>query len=133
MTGVSLSGSGDMIGKGKFENAGNTEVKLSGSGSINIDFDKVNTLDLSISGSGNIRLSGSSKQVSARISGSGNADCSGLNADQVSAMISGSGNIKVYANEKVEARISGSGNVYYKGSANDVSKHVSGSGRVVKS
>lgn len=133
MTGISLSGSGDMIGKGKFENAGNTDVKLSGSGSINIDFNKVSSLDLSISGSGSIRLSGTSRELNARISGSGNADCSGLNADAVTAMISGSGNIKVYANQKIEARISGSGNVYYKGAANEVSKHVSGSGRVIKS
>ena len=133
MTGISLSGSGDMIGKGKFENSGNTDVKLSGSGSINVEFEKVASLDLSISGSGNIRLSGSSREVNAKISGCGNSDCSGLNTDAATAMISGSGNIKVYANQKVEARISGSGNVYYRGAANDISKHVSGSGRVIKS
>ncbi len=133
LTGVSLSGSGDIIGNGKFDNDGNTSFKLSGSGSIKIAFNKIAKTEVTISGSGNVRLSGTSGSVAAHISGSGNADCSELNCDEVKASISGSGNVKVNANRSIEASIAGSGNVYYKGAATDIQKHVSGSGRVVKS
>jgi hypothetical protein len=77
-----------------------------------------------------VRLSGSAASVSARISGSGNADCSKLICDEARAQISGSGNIKLNANKSVDAQISGSGNVTYRGVAADIKKHVSGSGKV---
>ena len=132
MTGISLSGSGDIIGQGKFRNEGKTDFKLSGSGSIQMSFDRVTDAEVSISGSGNIRLAGSAHTVNARISGSGNADCSDLISDDASAHISGSGNVKLNANKSVDASISGSGNVSYKGAASDVKKHIAGSGRLVK-
>ena len=133
LTNVSLSGSGDIIGEGKFENEGTTHFRLSGSGNIKMSFNKVKDVETSISGSGNIRLSGSTHSVSAHISGSGNADCSDLVCDDASASISGSGNVKVFANKSIDAKIAGSGNVYYKGAANDIQRHVAGSGRVIKS
>ncbi|NCI47939.1 head GIN domain-containing protein [Sediminibacterium soli] len=132
MTGVSLSGSGDIIGKGRFRNEGSTSFKVSGSGNIRIDLDKVGDADVSISGSGNITLAGSANRIDARVSGSGNADCQELITNDAEAHISGSGNIKLNANKSVDASISGSGNVSYKGSAAEVKKHVAGSGRLVK-
>lgn len=133
LTGISLSGSGDIIGNGKFDNDGSGVFRLSGSGNIKIGFNKMKDVEVSISGSGNIHLSGTANKVTAKISGSGNADCSELIADDVSASISGSGNVKAQANKSVDASIAGSGNVYYKGAANDIQKHVAGSGRVIKS
>jgi hypothetical protein len=133
MTGISLSGSGDIIGQGRFRNDGETNFKISGSGSIDLSFDKVGTAEVGISGSGNIRLKGSANSVNAKISGSGNADCSELIADDATARVSGSGDVKLNANKSVDASISGSGNVSYKGAASDVKKHVAGSGRLVKS
>ncbi len=133
LTNVSLSGSGDIIGEGKFENEGTTHFRLSGSGNIKMSFNKVKDVETSISGSGNIHLSGSTHSVSAHISGSGNADCSDLVCDDASASISGSGNVKVFANKSIDAKIAGSGNLYYKGAANDIQRHVAGSGRVIKS
>jgi hypothetical protein len=133
LTGVSLSGSGDIIGEGKFDNDGDTDFKVSGSGSVKIAFNKLKKLDVGISGSGNIRLSGSASAINAHISGSGNAECGEVICDEVTASISGSGNVKVNANKSIEAKISGSGNVYYKGAATDVQKHVAGSGRVIRS
>ncbi len=133
ITGVSLSGSGDIIGNGKFGNEGRTDCKLSGSGSIQLSFNKMKEVYVSISGSGNIRLSGTSETVDTHISGSGNIDCSNLVSDAVTVYVSGSGNTKVNANSSLEAHVSGSGNVYYSGAASSVQKHVSGSGRVIKS
>lgn len=132
MTAIHLSGSGDIMGEGKFENPGTTVFRVSGSGSIRINLHKIGKAEIGVSGSGNVRVSGSAASVSARISGSGNADCSSLICDDAHAQISGSGNIKLNANKSVEAQISGSGNVTYTGAASDIKKHVSGSGRVVK-
>ena len=132
MTGIYLSGSGDMIGQGRFRNDGTTDFKLSGSGSIKLSFDKVKTAEVAISGSGDIVLAGSATTVNTRISGSGNADCSDLIADDASAHVSGSGNVKLNASHSVDASISGSGNISYKGAATDIRKHVAGSGRLVK-
>ncbi|MES2374421.1 MAG: head GIN domain-containing protein [Bacteroidota bacterium] len=130
LTAISLSGSGDIIGEGKFTNDGNTDFSVSGSGSIKMTVNKLGKVEVGVSGSGNVRLSGSANSVEARISGSGNADCSNLICDDAYAHISGSGNIKLNANRAIDANISGSGNVSYKGSASDVKKHVSGSGRL---
>ncbi|MCA6452056.1 MAG: DUF2807 domain-containing protein [Chitinophagaceae bacterium] len=132
LTGISLSGSGDIMGEGKFSNEGTTEYKVSGSGSIRLALHKVGKAELAISGSGNIRLSGSAGSVIVRISGSGNADCGELISDNASAHISGSGNIKLYVNNTLEASVSGSGNITYRGAASDIRKRVSGSGRVTK-
>ncbi|MEO8171676.1 MAG: head GIN domain-containing protein [Sediminibacterium sp.] len=132
LTGVSLSGSGDILGEGKFTNDGNTDFSVSGSGSIKMTVNKLSKVEVGVSGSGNVRLSGSANSVEVRISGSGNADCSNLICDDAYAHISGSGNIKLNANRAVDANISGSGNVSYRGSASDVTKHVSGSGRLSK-
>jgi hypothetical protein len=132
LTGVSLSGSGDIMGEGKFRNDGPTDFHLSGSGNIRMGFDKIGTADVSVSGSGNVQLTGSAKAVNAKVSGSGNIDCSDLISDDATARISGSGNIRVNANKSVDANISGSGGVTYRGAATDVRKHVSGSGRLSK-
>jgi hypothetical protein len=132
LTGISLSGSGDIMGQGKFRNDGDTYFHVSGSGSVKMNFDRVGSADVSISGSGDIRLNGSAQSVKASISGSGNADCSELVADDASAHISGSGNVKLNANKSVDASISGSGNISYRGSASDIRKHIAGSGRLVK-
>lgn len=133
LTGISLSGSGDIIGNGKFGNEGTTDFKLSGSGTIQLHFQKIRDANLAISGSGNIRLTGSAESVLTRISGSGNIDCSQLISDRVEAHVSGSGNTKVNANSSLDAHISGSGNIYYSGGAGSIQKQVSGSGRVIKS
>ena len=130
LTGVSLSGSGDIIGEGKFNNEGVTDFKISGSGHIKLAFNKIKEVEVSISGSGNMRLSGSANSVQARISGSGNADCADLICDDASAHVNGSGNVKLNVNKSVDASISGSGNVTYSGAASDIRKHVSGSGRL---
>lgn len=132
LSGISLSGSGDIMGVGKFTNSDKAEFKISGSGSIKLSFDKIASIESAISGSGNIRLEGSASQLDARISGSGNADFSNVVCDDAKAQISGSGNIKLNANKSVDANISGSGNVTNKGAAADLKKRISGSGRLIK-
>ncbi len=130
---LSLSGSGNMIGRGEFKNDGTTNVIVSGSGNIRFEFDKFNEIDASVSGSGGIKMKGTAKEIKARISGSGRIDCKEVISDDARTHISGSGNIKVHANISIDVNISGSGNVYYSGNAQNIRTQKNGSGRIVKS
>ncbi|MEO8415562.1 MAG: head GIN domain-containing protein [Ginsengibacter sp.] len=133
MNSVQLSGSGNISGSGAFTNDATTDVGVSGSGNLSLNFDTFKDLDLSISGSGNIDLKGNAtNSINAKVSGSGNIDCSDISSNDVDAKLSGSGNIKVYAKNSIDAKISGSGNVFYKGEAPKISSKVVGSGKVLK-
>jgi Putative auto-transporter adhesin, head GIN domain len=130
---LQLSGSGNINGDGAFSNDAKTDMAVSGSGNLTLNFDTFKDLDLSISGSGNIEMKGNrTNSISAHISGSGNIDCSNISSSDVDAKISGSGNVKVYASNSIDAKISGSGNVFYKGDAAKISSKVAGSGKVLK-
>jgi hypothetical protein len=132
ITELSLSGSGDVIGEGKFISDEPLICKLSGSGNIKMTMEKSSSVDCSISGSGNIEIAGNTDKFDASISGSGNINGNNLFSNSAKARISGSGNVKVFANKSIEANISGSGNVYYKGAPSDIQKKVAGSGKLVK-
>lgn len=132
LTGISLSGSGNIMGEGKFSSDGPMQLSISGSGNIKLAFNSASAVSMSIAGSGNIQLSGKAEKAEVSISGSGNADCANLQVDHAVARISGSGNVRIFANQSVKANISGSGNVYYKGAANDIEAHAAGSGKIIK-
>lgn len=133
MTGLHVAGSGNVKGDGDFSNDGTTNISISGSGDIKLNFGKFNALDVKISGSGNMRLKGKeTSKISAQVSGSGNIDAYDVTANEVTARVSGSGNVNVTATASVDASISGSGNVTYKGSASDIKQKTSGSGKVRK-
>ena len=130
---LQLSGSGNLSGSGAFNNDSKTDIAVSGSGNLKLDFDSFKDLDVTVSGSGNVDLKGkSANNIDAKISGSGNIDCSDLSSKDVTAKISGSGNIKVYASNSIDAKISGSGSVYYKGNLQNIQTKIAGSGRVSK-
>lgn len=133
LTGVYLSGSGDMIGKGNFSNDGKLSLAISGSGNIKLEINNAKSVDCSIAGSGKIQVAGKAETLLTSISGSGSVDAYSLYSNEVTARISGSGNAKVFANKTIDASISGSGNVHYKGAPESIQKRTAGSGRVVKS
>ncbi len=128
-----VSGSGNVNGSGAFSNESKTDISLSGSGNLNLEFDAFKDMEIAVSGSGNIDLKGNAtNRIDAKISGSGNVDCTNVSSKDVDAKISGSGNIKVYVDNSIDAKINGSGNVYYKGNARDINSKVAGSGKVLK-
>ncbi|MEW6634238.1 MAG: DUF2807 domain-containing protein [Pseudomonadota bacterium] len=103
--------------------------RLSGSGKLELSEIAQETLDLRISGSGDVRASGSVRDLSLRISGSGSGDFRQLAAKTASVQISGSGNADIAAQDQADIRLSGSGNVQVHGSPK-INSHISGSGRV---
>lgn len=125
---VSLSGSGDIIGKDLIK-SNNFEVAVAGSGDIKLDVE-TNEMDAAISGSGDIDLEGSSENFTAAIAGSGDIDAVNLKTDKAELRISGSGGITITVINELVAKISGSGDIKYKGNPKIEDIKVSGSGDV---
>ena len=127
---VQVSSSSHLHTHGTFN--GNTlNLGMSGSGEIklsDIDFQYINA---DVSGSGNIQLIGIGKELDANVSGSGTIDALQCPVETAEAHVSGSGTIKLKVSDALVAYVSGSGHVRYEGSP-DVEKHISGSGSVTK-
>jgi len=128
--GVDVSGSGQIIAETPIE-ASSFEVRVSGSGHVEINELFASRVNSKISGSGSVILSGDEtvSQHELKISGSGSISSYGLNCNSVEAKISGSGSCEVAANNSLDVDISGSGSVFYRGNPS-VSSDISGSGSI---
>jgi hypothetical protein len=125
---IKISGSGDVYTQNHFTGKKDLELRISGSGTLNLDIE-ADDIDGSVSGSGDIFLTGSADKLNLGISGSGKIKAEKLEAQSADVRITGSGNMDVWVVEKLEASVSGSGNVYYAGNPR-VNTRVSGSGNV---
>jgi hypothetical protein len=147
--GVSVSGSGDVIGQSKIKAEG-LDLNVSGSGSLSLDVNATGGVDANVSGSGNIELKGNCESFDSDVSGSGKVwleaairngatfgvsgsgkiEASG-SADHVKTDISGSGKVLAADLEtnRCEIRISGSGDVEIN-VKNELDANISGSGSV---
>jgi hypothetical protein len=111
-----------------------TGLSISGSANINAvgEFDSTSSLEVKISGSGNISIETAfTDNYSCEISGSGSINTLGVTTDIAHVNISGSGDVRLSVNKNLEVIISGSGNVYYSGNP-FIDAEVSGSGKIIK-
>jgi hypothetical protein len=127
---LAVSGSGDIVAEDEIK-ARSLNLAVSGSGNIKLMKLSAEQVENTISGSGNIYLAGktAAEDLSAVISGSGNLKALNFNADDVNVKVSGSGNVSIEANKNLNVRVSGSGNVNYKGDPM-IDSSISGSGKV---
>ncbi len=129
--GLSVSGSGDLIGQGKIASS-ELDLNVSGSGSLQLEAIVNGDLEADVSGSGEIVLKGSSRNYNSDVSGSGRIDMDVAISDKASFSVSGSGKIQAAgtANE-VKTNISGSGKVLAANlETNKCDVRISGSGDV---
>jgi hypothetical protein len=127
---IEIDGSADVNGKGKIV-CDTLELSISGSGNINLDTES-KALETSIAGSGDMELSGKTKAFNADVAGSGDVKAFDLTADKCKVSIAGSGDCQVNAVLELGISIAGSGDVAYKGNPAKVRNSVSGSGEVTK-
>jgi hypothetical protein len=126
---VTLAGSGNIEGVDAFTGGSSLEVNLTGSGDIDLQADAP-TVQIELTGSGSIDLATNADELDATITGSGDIDLAGSCRDE-DLKITGSGNIHAYDMPAVTAavEITGSGNCEVQ-----VSEHldvqISGSGSV---
>jgi hypothetical protein len=114
ITGVSVSGSGELITEGKVTTT-ELDLNVSGSGSLQIDASVSGGMEANVSGSGRIDVKGTCQNFNSDISGSG----------KVLAAIS--------ASQTIDVDISGSGKMEASGSAREIKTEISGSGKVYAS
>jgi hypothetical protein len=109
--GLSVSGSGDLIGETKIT-ASNLDLNVSGSGSLKVDIDASGEVEADVSGSGDLELKGKCRSFESSVSGSGSVKLDAAIAELADFGVSGSG--KIYASgssDRVKTSISGSGKV----------------------
>jgi len=130
INGLGISGSGDIIAEDQIKTK-TLDMAISGSGNIRLSDLSAQRVKTAISGSGDITLAGktAAQDLSVAISGSGNLKALDFSSDDVTAKISGSGNISIGANKNLFIRLAGSGNVTYKGKP-QIDSSIAGSGKV---
>jgi len=128
---IEASGACDILGQTKITNPESLEMHVSGAGDIKMEIDAPQ-LTAEVTGSGSIDLKGKTKDVTLDLTGAAHAHCYDLLAENTKVEIAGAGSAEVYASVKLDAQVSGAGDVKYKGNATDVNQHVSGAGSVRK-
>jgi len=127
---LKLAGSGTMKVNSPFNDL--EFLLLTGSGNVDLKCNcRLNKLEATISGSGNMNATGTVQDLYIKISGSGNIRFSNMKARNATCTLSGSGNMYVYIENKLEAFLSGSGDIVYSGSPS-VNSNLSGSGHIYK-
>jgi carbon monoxide dehydrogenase subunit G len=129
MQNLSVTGSGTIMSKNVIKDKRQIEMKVSGSGEINLNIETPSVI-ATISGSGNIRAQGRTKNFNCKISGSGELMAKNLLSENTNIKVSGSGNAHVFSSIKLNATVSGSGDINYSGNPSSPQIHKSGSGSV---
>ncbi len=107
------------------------DLKLSGSSSARVSDYSAQQTRVEVSGSGDIRLAGTSDVLNVNISGAGELDGSALETRSAEIRVSGTGNCAIRVSDSLDVRISGAGNVRYIGDPT-VTEQISGIGSVSK-
>lgn len=122
------SGSGSILA-GNVYGPGEVDIRHSSSGQISAVILDVVQLDVGMSGSGRVELSGHGEFAEYSLNSSGRIDAFDMEISNVEATNSGSGDIFVYAADLLDATVTGSGDIVYMGNP-EVTIRDTGSGRV---
>lgn len=125
---INVTGSADVQTDGIFENVDELDLKISGSGNMDLALDdEVKSISTTINGSGDFKLSGSTESHEITIIGSGNINSFDLSAETCDIKILGSGDCEVLVNKTLDVEIAGSGDLCFKGNPT-VNSKITGSG-----
>lgn len=108
-----------------------SDVTLSGSGIITIMDLSADALETTISGNGNVMVTGTIVRQQVTLSGSGIYDASGVTGEDAVVTLNGSGNVLLTVTATLDATISGSGTIAHSGGAK-VTQNITGTGQVVE-
>ena len=125
---VELAGSGDLWTEDTIT-AQNLDVSLAGSGDVKLDVDAT-SVEARLAGSGDLTLKGKTTNLEASVAGSGDFHGFGLQSDNTEVSVAGSGDATVVSKIMLKARVSGSGDIEYKGNPTKEDNKVNGSGSI---
>jgi hypothetical protein len=126
---IDVAGSGRVISDNKIYGK-SIDLRLSGSGLIDVALDMKNDVNAQLGGSGLIFLEGDAKNAIYTMTGSGKIESFGLHVDNSDVDIDGSGRCETTAYYNLDVYITGSGTVWFKGDPR-ISRKISGSGRII--
>ncbi|MCD8101392.1 MAG: DUF2807 domain-containing protein [Alistipes sp.] len=129
---VTISGSGRLVAEGELT-ATRNNLKVSGSGQVNLAGLRTSELEITVSGSGQVNTSAvEAPRIKTTVSGSGRIELSNVTATEVRAKVSGSGRTNIAGRaDSAEMSVSGSGRITADGlTVTDAEAKVSGSGSV---
>ena len=126
---VISSGSADIYIRDVLKNKKEIRFRSSGSGDISGEVDAP-TIQYSGFGSGNINLSGRTKNFNCDVKGSGDVKCQDLKSENTDVKVSGSSDVKVFASVNLKVWLAGSGDVTYSGNAPNPDIKIIGSGKL---
>lgn len=104
-------------------------ITLAGAGRVRASDIQTSSLNVAISGAGDMTISGAAQSQTVRISGAGNYNGQAFQTATAEVTITGAGNAQVNATQSLDATVSGVGGVTYSGSP-QVSQRISGVGSV---
>ena len=128
---ITFSGSGNLSNSDSIS-SDNLDITMSGSGNVKFESTTTN-LKITKSGSGNLNAKGKTSNIEVLSSGSGNANLSDLTSINAVATQSGSGSITLNCSKTLQAKTIGSGNIRYKGAPEKIDKSSTGSGSITGS
>ena len=124
---VELSGAGKITNTGTLAD-GSLELRVSGAGDVDLSVDKDEVIS-EVTGAGKLKLTGKTNIHKVALHGAGKIVAYELETMTSELDISGAGNAEVYAIDNLNVNLSGIGNVKYKGSPS-VTQSISGMGKV---
>lgn len=127
---LSIGGSGSIICENKFTKVNDLDLSIGGSGDIKANVD-AEDISCSIGGSGQVELKGNADELSVSIGGSGDVEAIDLQVKECRVSSAGSGNVDISVSDHLEVSLVGSGDVKYKGSPK-IKSSIVGSGDIEK-
>ena len=129
--GLSVAGSGDLLVKNRIK-TDKLSIKVSGSGNLQAEADVKGSLEASVSGSGDVKISGTANTFESNVSGSGDVNANVVCDSNSSFSISGSGKIILQGKANLfQASISGSGSIRGRDFSVETAKiKIAGSGSI---
>ncbi|MBL4746165.1 MAG: DUF2807 domain-containing protein [Flavobacteriaceae bacterium] len=125
---ISLIGSGN-ISTDEILKEDTLNISITGSGAIKLTVETSLT-KVKITGSGNIQLEGNSRQLKCTLAGSGDFSGGNFKCENVHVSVVGSGDASVFVSQQLNASIAGSGELTYYGHPTMEKINVVGSGEV---
>jgi hypothetical protein len=106
------------------------DVAVQGSGDATLWDLLQDTIELEVTGSGDIKAHGSVDMLEAEVTGSGDIDATELLSDRARLSIAGSGDIEAHVRRSVKAKVAGSGDIRVYGNPDKRDTKVAGSGSI---
>jgi hypothetical protein len=133
---VAIEDRGIVIGPDPFDDvkvevpvAGLSDVQVQGSGDFELGRIDLDTLNVEIQGSADLRANGSVGDLTVAIEGSGDAHLADLAARTARVTIEGSGDVQLNVSDELDVKVEGAGDVTYRGNP-QLRQQVEGSGEV---